>query len=211
MRVVRVQGRGKVSTEPDICILSFDVEMVTKEYGDCMNNLNQRTNQLRQSLSASEINIHDLKTTDFNIRVENKYSQQRYVFVGYRGSHRLHIELPVDKELLNRVLRKIVEGRSGAEISIAFSIEDKESLRKKTLQEAVRVAKNNAKTLADAAGLKLGDIQQLDYGWTEVRIHEYEANMILADSVMACSPPDIEPEDVFAEDSVTLVYEIEEK
>ena len=210
MRVVRVQGKGRVSTEPDICVLSFSVEELTKEYGDCMSNLNQRTEQLRKGLRASGINIHDVKTTDFNIRVETKYAQGRHVFVGYRGSHRLHVELPTDKDLLNKILGKIVKARSGAEISIAFSIKDKESLKKETLQDAVRVAETNARTLADAAGLKLGKLQQLDYGWTEVRIHEYETNMVCAPTMMDEYSIDIEPEDVFAEDNVTLVYEIED-
>ena len=32
----------------------------------------------------------------------------------------------------------------------------------------------------------------------------------MEDALMAISPPDIDPEDVSAEDSVTLVYEIED-
>jgi uncharacterized protein len=210
MRIIKVQGRGVVSAEPDICILSFVAEAQTKEYSDCLSTLNQHTEQLRQGLSASGLNIHDLKTTDFNIRIEYKYVQQRHVFVGYRGSHHLHIELPTNKDLLNKILGKVAEGYSGVEISISFSVKDKESLRNRTLQEAVRVARANAKTIADAAGLKLGEIQQLDYGWAEVRIHEYGSRMVMEDSLMAISPPDIDPEDVSAEDSVTLVYEIED-
>lgn len=210
MRVVRVQGKGKVSTEPDICILSFEVEEQTEEYGDCLSNLNQRTEQLRQGLRSGGINVHDVKTTDFNIRVENEYSQGRNIFVGYRGSHCLRMELPIDKDLLNKVLDKIIEARSGAEISIAFSVKDKESLKKETLQEAVRVAKTNARTLADAAGLKLGKLQQLDYGWTEVRIYEQESVMAYEAPSRATHRIDIEPEEVTAHDSVTLVYEIED-
>jgi len=48
------------------------------------------------------------------------------------------------------------------------------------------------------------------YGWAEVRIHEYGSRMVMEDALMAISPPDIDPEDVSAEDSVTLVYEIED-
>jgi uncharacterized protein len=209
MRIIKVQGRGIVSTEPDICILSFDVEDQRMEYSDCLSCLNQRTEQLRQELRESGINIHGLKTTNFGISVEHRYLEEEYIFDGYRGSHRLHVEVPSDKDLLNKILGKVAEGYSGAEISLAFSVKNKESLRKRTLQEAIRVAKTNAETIADAADLKLGKIQQLDYGWSEVRIRGYETDMLLEKS-SSLHNFDIEPEDVSAEDSVTLVYEIED-
>ena len=140
------------------------------------------------------------------IRDRDRYSKGRYIFDGYEGTHRLHIELPIEKELINRVLSTIVKSRSGAEITISFSVKDKEPIKRKALKEALRVAKENAKALSDEAGVKLGKIFKIEYGWSEVRIREYSANMILE------SAPhydfDIEPEELYAEDSVTIVYEI---
>lgn len=82
----------------------------------------------------------------------------------------------------------------------------------KGFAEAVRVAKKNAAALTAAAGVKLGKLQQIDYGWSEVRIYDREASVLCeGDSPLpSCSEADIEPEDVSAEDNVTLVYEIEE-
>lgn len=60
------------------------------------------------------------------------------------------------------------------------------------------------------AGMTLGKLQQIDYGWAEVRIYDREASMICEGPAPA--PPayqaDIEPENVVAEDKVTLVYEM---
>lgn len=44
------------------------------------------------------------------------------MFEGYAASHSLQAELPVDKEMLNRVLGVISQGRSGAEIQIHFAV-----------------------------------------------------------------------------------------
>jgi uncharacterized protein YggE len=105
----------------------------------------------------------------------------------------------------------VAQGHSGAEISLTFSVKDKDALRKRVLTQAVQAAKENAETLAKAAGVKLGKLIQMDYGWAEVRIYEREASMLCE---MSAEPPqsqaDIEPEDVTAEDNVTLVYEIAE-
>lgn len=210
MRLLKVQGKGRVATEPDLLRLSFEVETKTKDYAECLKNLNMRTEELRSSMKAAGIDRTDLKTTSFSIRVETKYKDGRHIFVGYAASHMLHIELPVDKELLNTVLRHVARGHSGAEVKISFSVKDKESLRKRVLAEAVRIAQSNAQALAEASGIRIGKLQQMDYGWSEVRIYDRHANI-----AMSPSPPppgyhaDIEPEDVEAEDNVTLVYEIE--
>ena len=83
-------------------------------------------------------------------------------------------------------------------------------MRKLVLEDAVRKAKTNAETLAAAAGVRLGALVQMDYGWLEVRFSTGEYDCCCEsgeDNPMV--PPDIEPEDVKAEDSVTLIYEIQ--
>jgi hypothetical protein len=76
----------------------------------------------------------------------------------------------------------------------------------------VRVAKENAEALSAAAGVTLGKLQQIDYGWSEVRIYDREASVLCESDAPSspCCEADIEPEDVSAEDNVTLVYEMEE-
>ena len=209
MRLLKVQGKGRVSVEPDLVTLSFEVETKTSDYVECLQNLNARAEDLRASMTAAGLDRTDLKTSDFSVRVETQYKDGLHVFVGYRASHNMKIELPVNKELLNRTLRHIAQGHSGAEINLAFSVKDKESLRQLVLEEAVRTAKRNAAVLASAAGISLGKLQQIDHGWAEVRI--YDSEVVKAYETVRGGPPcevDIEPEDVDAEDSVTLVYEI---
>ena len=209
MRLLKVQGKGHVSIEPDMVTVSFDVETKVRDYEECLRTLNSRAEDLRQSMIASGLETR-LKTSAFNVRVETQYKGGQHIFVGYAASHRMQIELPVDKTLLNKVLGHVAKGHSGAEIKLAFSVRDKDSLRKRVLTAAVQVAKENAETLASAAGLKLGKLMQMDYGWAEVRIYDQESVMVCEGSVMEDYNADIEPEDVGADDSVTLVYEIED-
>ena len=210
MRVLKVQGKARVNVEPDIVTISFEVEAKAKGYADCIGKLNTRIEELRGNVAATGLARANLKTTAFSIRVDTRYEDGQHHFVGYRASHNLHIELPVDKEFLNRVLRQIAQGHSGAEIKLTFSVKDKDGLRKRVLAEAVRAAKENAAALAAAAGITLGTLQQIDYGWAEVRIYDCEANMACGEALPSEYEADIDPEDVGAEDSVTLVYEIED-
>jgi len=53
MGIIKVQGKGKVSVEPDMVILSFDIKEEAKKYLDCVNGLNQRTAQLRDDMEKA--------------------------------------------------------------------------------------------------------------------------------------------------------------
>jgi len=211
MRIIKVQGKGTVSVPPDTVILSFEIASQAPVYADCLQDLNARTEGLRQAIKASSKKRTDLKTVAFDVRADTKTKNGQYLSISYRASHRLQIELPVDTQLLNLVLYEVAKGQSGAEIRLTFTVKDKDGLRNRVLTDAVKVAKANAVVLAEAAGLKLGKIQQIDYGWAEVRFYEHEANTISeAPSMTREYAADIDPADVRAEDNVTLVYAIED-
>jgi len=211
MRSLKVQGKGRVYAEPDMVTLSFDVESKEKDYKKSVRNLNLRTEDLRKSMSASGLDKAELKTTSFSVRVDTKYEDGRHIFVGYIASHELEIDIPMDKDLLNKVLRQVAQGHSGAQIRLAFTVRDKDALRKKALTQAVQTARENAETLVAAAGVKLGKLEHIDYGWAEVHVYDRQASMLC--ERMAAGPAydaDIQPEDVAAVDNVTLVFEIME-
>ncbi|NCD35028.1 MAG: DUF541 domain-containing protein [Spartobacteria bacterium] len=210
MKLLKVQGKGSASVAPDRVVLSFDIRAKKRDYGACVENLNHRTAILRKNVAAVIGDEETLKTTDFQVGTDTKYDGGHYIFIGYKAAHSLMVEVPMDTDLLNRVLHAIAKGESGAEIDLTFTVSDQDGLKKRVLENAVHKAKTNAQILADAAGVKLGALQQIDYGWSEVHIMEESANMIceMPDMDMY-SKPDITPDDVSAKDSVTLVYAIE--
>jgi len=210
VRSLKVQGKGCVSEEPDMVTLSFDVSVEVLNYEDCLHALNTRTESLRKNIELSGLDKTHLKTTSFRVRVKTQYVNGEHIFSGYSASHEMNIELPMDKNTLNKVLQHVADGHSNAEISITFSIKDKKALRKKVLTQAVQTAKENAKTLALAADVKLGELMKIDYGWSEVHIYDHQEDF-LCQSISSDSlhyNADIEPENVKAEDNVTLIYEI---
>ena len=211
MRIMKVQGKGKVFVPPDIVVINFEVEEQANDYAECLNKLNRRATSLRTDLKSVGRGKTKLKTTNFSIKVNQRYVDGHNVFDGYIGSHTLRIEFPADKNLLNEILGQISRGHSGAELELTFTVRDKESVKQAVLIDAVKTAQKNAHILAEAAGLRLGLIQQIDYGWTEIRFRDRTANILSCSEELPMSyAPDIEPEDIGAENYVTLVYEIME-
>lgn len=208
MKHLSVQGKGHVKTEPDIVIISFSVSGRAMDYEAALKNLNNRVNNLRDNLAASGLDKKDLKTTDFNVGVETNYKDGRSIFRGYSATHRLKIELPIEKKLLNSVLSNIGEGYSGAKIDLQFSVKDKEALREQVLIQAVKSAKRNAEILASAAGVRLGEIKEINYHWSEIHFYDRRSEMVCESAVDYSA--DFEPEDISATDNVTIIYEIAE-
>ncbi|MEA4883279.1 MAG: SIMPL domain-containing protein [Clostridia bacterium] len=208
MGSISVQGKGYATAKPDVVTLSFSVESKARDYADCLDNLNGHTAALRQDLQASGADCAELKTTDFHVGVEHRREKGRYIFEGYSASHRLQIKLPVNKEMLNRVLGTIAQGHSGAEIQIYFSAKDTEGLRQQALAEAVRIARLSAQSLARSAGVKLGKLESIAHGWDEIRVSG-PAYGVLCERAPDYAV-DIDPKDISVNENVTLVYEFEE-
>jgi hypothetical protein len=83
MRLLKVQGKGWVATEPDLVMLSFGVESKAQEYAECIRTLKVRTDSLRASMKAAKIDRAGLKTSSFSVRAEYQYKDGQRLFDGY--------------------------------------------------------------------------------------------------------------------------------
>ncbi|MGE5581863.1 MAG: SIMPL domain-containing protein [Bacillota bacterium] len=206
-RTVRVQGRAVVAAEPDLAILNFELEARDYDYERSSLELNRRVELLRGELEKAGVERKALKTTNFKIDTDYEWQNSKRIFKGYKASHDLILELPFEREVLNRVVRTVAESASEAEMRISFGVKDEEKLRRTALAKSVAVARRNAEVLAEAAGVSLGEIIDIEYGWTEVRLRssfQLNADMVCE----AASGPDFEPTEVEAEESVSVVWEI---
>ena len=208
-----VKGQGVASAEPDLTILSFTVLGREPSYSTAVEELNDRVETLREDMTKEGVGRHRLKTTDFQVRTQNRYDEDTDELVSsfYEASHRLRLELPVDKERLNRVLGRIATSTSEASITISFDVSERESLKRRAMRAAVEDTRQSAEVLAEASGVTLGEIERIDYSYLEIRSRPFSYDTLTREATMARSAatPDIEPEELEARESVTIVWEIE--
>lgn len=208
-RTLVVQGKGRVSADPDVVVLHFDVQGSDHSYSGAVEDLNARVENLRSGLETVGIERDSLKTTSFYVQAKHEYDDGKRVFRGYRADHDLKLRLPLDKGMLNRALRHAAESASEPEIRISFDISDREPLRQRALERAVENARENAETLARAAGVRLLSITRIEYGAMEVEVRSHRNEYVMSEMSMGASAPDITPSELDAQDSVTVVWEIE--
>lgn len=208
-RIITVTGHGNVEAPADRVILGFNVESKMRSYAETVALLNEKTGKLRTAIETLGIQPSSLKTTSFNISPNYDYINNRRVFTGFSAKHGLKLELPFDKERINAVIDGLAASGSETEFRITFTVEDTEELRKRALQAAVADATRKAEIIAEAAGKQLGDILRIDFSRILI---EFDAPSFssdtMAESSLLASAPDIEPEDVSSETSITMVWEI---
>ena len=216
-RTIRVTGKGTIHVKPDMTRLTIDLKGLEKEYDAVMRRSAEETRSLRDVLADLGFKAEDMKTLSFDVNTKyENYRDERddwkSRFVGYEYEHRMKLEFPSDNALLGRVLYALAHAPVNPEFAISAFVRDPEPVRNELLGKAVADAVAKSGVLAKAANVTLGSILSIDYAWTRV---DFEVNVMdRCEEPMACDcaadryDVDIEPDDVDASDTVTVVWEI---
>lgn len=200
-----MRGSARVSGAPDWVVISFNLASHNYEYAKSMDKLAIQTDSLRQELASVGLDQESLKTSQFNIGTDFDWINNSHIFKGYKATHDLRIEFPFEKNYLNEVLRVLSRTQSRASFKISFEIKDPEPLRQQAIAGAVKNSREKAQVLAQASGVTLGEIMEIDYSWSEIHFQP-----IVNYSCLEAAPPtyDITPDDVEISDSVTVIWSI---
>ena len=209
-RIIRVQGRGTVSQAPDQIRIQLNVSHRETDFTRAMEGSNSRVELIRAAVRSVGLDPQDLKTVHFDVQNDTEYSGGRSRHIGFIANHRVEIELPIDKLLVGRFLSAVVQGGSKPEVKLTFAESDPEAIKQRVLTNAVENAKKRAEIITAAAGVKLGRIENIEYGYTEIRFSSQPCDMAIESAgPLSDAAPDFEPDDVEAEDTVTITWTLE--
>ncbi len=216
-RTIRVTGKGTIRVKPDMTRLTIDLKGQEKEYDAVMRRSAEDTRSLRNAMEGLGFRAEDLKTLSFDVdtKYENyrdRHDDWKNRFVGYEYEHRMKLEFPSDNTLLGRVLCALAHAPVNPEFAIGYFVRDPEPVKNELLGKAVADAVAKSTVLAKAAGVTLGAIQSIDYSWTrvdfEVDVTDRSPKLMACESVSDGYAVDIEPDEVDASDTVTVVWKI---
>ena len=221
MRTIRVTGQGEIKLKPDITRLKVTVKGFDIEYAEALRKSAKETEQLRILMKDFGFESSDLKTLSFS--VEPKFERYRgddlfkQHHVGYTYSHSMRIDFPTDNKLLGKIMYALAHATSAnPQFLIYYLVKDEEAAKNELLSKAVIDAKEKAGVLTQAAGVRLKEIQSIDYSWGQTdfqfdlihRIGRDDEDTLLDDAAEGYDL-DIEPDDKTVSDSVTVIWEIE--
>jgi len=202
-----VTGQSEVALVPDIAYVSIGVRTEANDVSTAVSQNARQVDSVMEALQAAGVSMADLQTTNFSV-----YSYDDYDFEGNRSGTIFNVENTVYVTVRNLaqmgdLLDSAVSAGANNIWGINFDVDDKSAALDQARSLALQDATQQAESLADEAGVTLGDIYSLSYssgGYTP-----YPAYGLGGGGGYAVDSTTIVPGQVSVSVSVYLSYEIQ--
>ena len=207
MSTLRITGRGVCARPADRAELHLLVRRVEKTCAAASEGAQEAVKTLCARLRERGFDESGLKTTDFSVSPEYEEAEggmRRRVQTGYACRIALRFALPFTPEGLSAAADALSEGAE--ELSIAFSVEDTEAVRREIVRSAWKDALSQAALFAEASGSKVGAVREVSLSVGGARAMNFGGAAALA---VRAAKFELTPDDVRAEGTVTAEFELE--
>lgn len=202
---LRVTGTGIAIAKADMYRVTLNITNVLPTFAQATEEVAEKTNKLYQSMEEIGINRSEVKTASYNINTEYQWIDNSNKLVGYRYEHNLNIEFARDNELLNKVLDSLAVCNSANEFYISYFVKNQSKCRDLALKAAIKQCRSKAELIAKTAGVELKGIITIDYS---SGVGQYASAPRMMNKMMAADAVNIEVNDINAQETVTIVFEI---
>ncbi|MEB3042234.1 SIMPL domain-containing protein [Rhizobium mulingense] len=165
--VISVTGDGESSMAPDMAIVTLSVVKQAKTAREALDENNKAMKDVLDSLKSGGIAERDLQTSGFSIQPQYNYpqpvdgQQQQPQLIGYQTINAVTVRLR-DLAKLGQVIDQSVTLGINQGGDIQFTNDKPEAALEEARKNAVAEAVKKAKTLSEAAGVKLGRIIEIN-------------------------------------------------
>jgi uncharacterized protein YggE len=163
LRSMNINGTGQVFLTPDIAYIYIGVHTEMDTAAEAVQANNSETQQVIEALKETGIAAKDIRTTNFSIWPNQQYSPDgQPTGTSYVVDNSVFVTVR-KLENLGDLLDSAVGAGANSINSVQFDVADKTEALKEARDQAVEDAKTQAQELADASGVKLGEIQSIGF------------------------------------------------
>ena len=155
---IHVSGTGTATAMPDLVEAYIGVQTFAATADAAVDNNSTLMTAVINALTVSGIAPDDIETTNFSVRPQRDYSsdeEPKVVGCWVDNTARVTIR---DISGVGSILTVAVTAGANNLGGVTFTVSDADSLRQAARADAVSDARNRAQTLADAAGVELGEV-----------------------------------------------------
>ncbi len=181
---LEIVGTAQMSVSPDVGILNLDISHIGKAFSQSIEGLNKKSRELTQQLKQIGYQESTIKTTNFDVRKNRIYRDNKSIDSGYVASQRLQLEFKNDKENIAKLLNQF--SSSNQEFSLNFNFKLSEDLKAKVQNDIIKLATANAyskaKLIAEAANVEIDGIQHINHGHIQNGSMRSSTELLMADA-----------------------------
>lgn len=162
-RTLNVNGVGSIDLTPDIAYIYIGVHDEAATASEAVDSNKTQTTAVINAIKKAGVDAKDIRTTNFSIYPSQQYGPDGTVTgTIYMVDNSVYITVR-NLDVLGNLLDAAITAGANSVNSIQFDVADKTAAVKEARAKAVADAKSQAQEMADAAGITLGDIQNLSF------------------------------------------------
>lgn len=164
--VLSVYGESTLNIQPDEVVASFHMESKDMDYGNVVNLLGEKSDQLAKVLKKLNYSDKDLKTIQFNVSKNYVYTNGNRKDSGYVAIQILQLKFPYNSEALIEMVNAISTSSIDPQLSFTFHLSEAKlvQVKENLISMAVKDARRKADIITDASATEIKGIREIKYG-----------------------------------------------
>lgn len=185
-RTAYVTGQGEVSAEPDLAHVTLGVESRKPTMAEARAEVAATVERVLALTRSLKIDPKHVNSTRVQVQPEYSWDEKdrKRILLGYMVSRQVQVELR-DLDQLGALLERAVDAGVNQVNDPMLDSSKRKDLEREAMTKAVHDARQNAETLARAAGVKLGAVRVLNASASGPVVPMYKSRMVMADAAAA--------------------------
>ncbi|MGD8359826.1 MAG: SIMPL domain-containing protein [Gemmatimonadota bacterium] len=209
---IRVTGQAQIQVPVDRVSISFGVETESESAREASSLNAARMEAVVEALRGAGIPGVEIETFGYSLNPEYRYPNRedpsRQTISGYRATNHIRVTIP-DVGNAGEILDVGIGAGANRVVNLQFEAVDTREARLQALREAVRVAQEEARTIADAMDVNLGPPLEVSGGASPSEPRALARAAVMEGVAAARTPIEAGLQTVSA--NVTILYRIREK
>ncbi|MEL6828640.1 MAG: SIMPL domain-containing protein [Pseudomonadota bacterium] len=184
---ISLMGKGEVTAEPDIAIMSAGVRSDAATAAEAMAENRTAMNAVFDALKAAGVADRDMQTSNFSLQPQYDYSNRSDGepprLTGYRAGNELSVRVR-DLDQLGAMMDALVSAGSNTFSGVQFALDDPRNVRNEARRLAIRDAISKAELYAAESGYTVARIVTLSEsgGYQPVSMQDSALSRVMAES-----------------------------
>lgn len=209
-QVITVSGTGEVYASPDVGLINVSVRTEARDVATATNENTTKMNDVLSFIKSQNVQENDIKTTGFNINPVYAWEDKtgRRTLTGYEVTQTINVKIR-DLTKVGVIISGATEKGANDVSSLSFIVDDDEKIKEEAKALAIANAKEKAKNLEAALGVKMVKIINFSESTYNPNYAAYDYSYkIESSSAGAVAAPSIQTGQNKITSNVTITYAI---
>lgn len=204
-----VSGEGEASAVPDSAEFTLGVTETATTVEEAQTQVNETSTAIINALKQAGVKENDIQTANYNVTPNYDFNAPNQEITGYTVSQNLQVTVsPIENA--NRAIDAGTQNGANMVGNVTFVLNDdkKAELESTARKQAIDAAKQKAQSIAQAAGIKLGRIINVQENMSQAPGPFFaERSAVALDAREESAPTELQAGENTVSLTVTLFYE----